>query len=79
MPVYEYKCLTCDNIFTVYKTCFEPKPYPPCEKCGGETEIKVSLSQFSFKGRPKFTPLKESKPKSYVPDPMKAGSRKRGL
>ena len=49
MPIYEYKCLSCDSHFEkMQKTSDEP--FKTCEKCGGELEKQWSLSGFQFKG-----------------------------
>jgi putative FmdB family regulatory protein len=49
MPIYEYKCLSCDSHFEkMQKTSDEP--FKACEKCGGELEKQWSLSGFQFKG-----------------------------
>lgn len=49
MPIYEYKCLSCDSHFEkMQKTTDEP--FKTCEKCGGELEKQWSLSGFQFKG-----------------------------
>ena len=49
MPIYEYKCLSCDSHFEkMQKTSDEP--FKVCEKCGGELEKQWSLSGFQFKG-----------------------------
>jgi len=75
MPYYEYKCKECCNVSSLIKVEFNPKPYPKCTLCDGETEILVSISSYNIKGHPKFKPLKESKPKSYVPDPIRRSKK----
>ena len=49
MPIYEYKCLSCDaHVEKMQKVSDEPLKI--CEKCGGELEKQWSRSGFQFKG-----------------------------
>ncbi len=49
MPIYEYKCLSCDGHFEkIQKTSDEP--IRECENCGGKLQKQWSLSGFQFKG-----------------------------
>jgi putative FmdB family regulatory protein len=49
MPIYEYKCLGCDDHFEKRQSVSEDA-LTVCEKCGGKLEKQVSLSGFQFKG-----------------------------
>ena len=50
MPIYEYKCLSCDaHVEKMQKVSDEPLKI--CEKCGGELEKQWSRSGFQFKGQ----------------------------
>ena len=35
MPIYEYRCKTCDERFEEFLS-LSTKPAPPCPKCGSE-------------------------------------------
>ena len=48
MPIYEYACRVCGNEFETIVAVSAPAP--PCPKCDGEVEKKVSLSSFQLKG-----------------------------
>lgn len=48
MPIYEYACRSCGHEFeAILKTT---DPAPPCPKCDGAPEKKVSLAAFHLKG-----------------------------
>ena len=49
MPLYEYKCGSCGEIFEVRQN-FSDEPLPVHEKCGGPVERLISLSALKFKG-----------------------------
>ncbi len=49
MPIYEYKCLECQDQIEVRQRISD-EPLKVCEKCGGKLEKQVSLSGFQFKG-----------------------------
>ena len=46
MPIYEYKCESCEDVFEVLQKISEPAPQK-CKKCGNE-KIKRLMSQSSF-------------------------------
>lgn len=50
MPVYEFKCSTCDLIFEVICTREERKQAQPCPECEGETERIMSAVGIVLKG-----------------------------
>jgi len=49
MPIYEYKCLSCDSHFEKMRKVSDDA-LETCEKCGGVLEKQWSLSGFQFKG-----------------------------
>ena len=49
MPIYEYKCLECENSLEKMQKISD-EPLTLCEKCGGKLEKQWSLSGFQFKG-----------------------------
>ena len=49
MPLYEYRCHKCGNVFeTIQKFSDEPLKVHP--ECGGEVERLISVSALQFKG-----------------------------
>ncbi len=49
MPIYEYRCKKCSNVFELLEL-FNAKPVKKCEKCGGDAERFISQSSFVLKG-----------------------------
>ncbi len=49
MPLYEYKCRKCGNVFEVLRKLSDP-PLEVHEKCGGKLERLISPPAFQFKG-----------------------------
>jgi putative FmdB family regulatory protein len=49
MPLYEYRCEQCDNVFEVIQR-FSDEPVAIHEGCGGRVERLLSLSALQFKG-----------------------------
>lgn len=49
MPLYEYKCHRCNEIFEVRQK-FADEPLTVHEGCGGETERLISVPALQFKG-----------------------------
>jgi putative FmdB family regulatory protein len=48
MPVYEFKCGSCDQVFEVMGSYAEREKSHTCPKCGS-TEVKQAISLFSAK------------------------------
>lgn len=48
MPIYNFKCKSCEN--TQSKMQKFDAPPPPCEKCGKETERVLAQGSFILKG-----------------------------
>lgn len=64
MPVYEYRCRQCEQVFEYQQRMVEP-PKTVCESCAGELERLISRSSFSFKGGGWYKDLySSSKPSS---------------
>jgi len=49
MPLYEYKCDKCGDVFEVRQR-FADEPLQVHEKCGGHVERLISASSFQLKG-----------------------------
>jgi putative FmdB family regulatory protein len=49
MPIYEYKCVKCDEVFEVRQK-FSDEPLTLHEGCGGAVERLLSAPAFQFKG-----------------------------
>ncbi len=49
MPIYEYKCGTCGQVFEV-KQKFSDAPITTHEGCGGSVERLISAPAIQFKG-----------------------------
>ncbi len=49
MPLYEYKCEGCGEVFEVRQK-FSDEPVLVHEKCGGKVEKLISTSSFQLKG-----------------------------
>ena len=48
MPIYEYKCNDCDNIFEILTTSSKPEDKVQCSKCKSDKITKL-ISTGSFK------------------------------
>jgi putative FmdB family regulatory protein len=49
MPIYEYQCTQCNNIFEVFRR-IEEETNPTCPKCLGQARKILSASNFILKG-----------------------------
>ncbi len=49
MPVYEYRCLSCNEQFEVRQKFSDP-PVSACPSCGGSVNKMISQAAFSLKG-----------------------------
>jgi putative FmdB family regulatory protein len=49
MPIYEYRCLECDNEFERMQK-FSDSPLTECPSCGGRVQKLISRSAFHLKG-----------------------------
>lgn len=49
MPLYEYKCASCGDVFEVLQK-FSDEPVSSHENCGGAVERLISRSAFQLKG-----------------------------
>lgn len=49
MPIYEYECKSCENVFEVQQRMSDG-PLKECPECKGEVKKLVSASSFMLKG-----------------------------
>ena len=49
MPVYEYECSDCKNVFEVQQKMAD-KPLTVCSECNGRLKKIISSSSFQLKG-----------------------------
>ena len=49
MPIYEYRCKSCGNVFEVIQRLGDPQPRK-CRECSGRLEKLISQSAFHLKG-----------------------------
>ncbi|MCL7487058.1 MAG: zinc ribbon domain-containing protein [Desulfobulbaceae bacterium] len=49
MPIYEYECKSCENVFEVQQRMTD-EPLKKCPDCRGEVKKLVSVSSFQLKG-----------------------------
>jgi putative FmdB family regulatory protein len=49
MPIYEYRCLDCDNHFEIMQKFSDP-PVEKCTSCSGTVQKLISRSAFHLKG-----------------------------
>jgi len=49
MPVYEYKCDSCNNHFELRQK-FSDAPASECPSCGGQVRKMISSTAFALKG-----------------------------
>lgn len=81
MPVYEYQCSDCQNVFEVQQKLTDP-PLTDCPECSGPVRKLVSMTSFQLKGggwyndgyasvkdKPKETPVNTP-----APPPCQAGA-----
>jgi putative FmdB family regulatory protein len=50
MPIYEYKCPKCSNLFQLLERMSESTETRKCPKCGEDAKKIISLSSFHLKG-----------------------------
>lgn len=82
MPIYEYKCLKCNNEFEAVQK-FSDSPVNKCPSCGGAVRKLISRSSFHLKGTgwyltdyaKKNSPV-ESHPSSDAPSSSEGASSK---
>ncbi len=49
MPIYEYKCSKCGEVFEAFQKISD-EPLSRCKFCGGKVEKLISHSSFQLKG-----------------------------
>jgi putative FmdB family regulatory protein len=69
MPIYEYKCASCEQTFE-YMQRISEDPKTECERCGASLERLISSTSFQLKGGGWYKDLYSS-PK---PDSAKSGA-----
>ena len=50
MPIYEYRCRKCGNVFEEWVKTFDSPELEPCPKCGGDAERIISNTSFKLAG-----------------------------
>jgi putative FmdB family regulatory protein len=50
MPIYEYMCPNCQNIFEKWLKLSETTEHTPCPKCGSQAQHIISNTAFVLKG-----------------------------
>lgn len=50
MPIYEYRCEKCGNVFELLEPTFSEVYEKRCVKCGANAERIMSLTSFKLKG-----------------------------
>jgi putative FmdB family regulatory protein len=50
MPIYEYACTKCENIFEEWLKFSEERESAACPRCGGEARRIISNTAFVLKG-----------------------------
>ena len=72
MPIYEYRCSKCGNLFEEWTKHFDSEATEPCPKCGGEASRIISRTTFKLVGSGWFAT--DNKPASPDSDKKDAGS-----
>ena len=50
MPIYEYTCPNCQNVFEKWLKLSETTEHAPCPKCGSQARHIISNTAFVLKG-----------------------------
>lgn len=50
MPIYEYRCTACKNLFEEWTKSFDSPEHEPCPKCGGDATRVISRTSFVLEG-----------------------------
>lgn len=50
MPIYEYRCTKCGNLFEEWTKSFDSPEEEACPECGGKAERVVSRTTFKLVG-----------------------------
>lgn len=82
MPIYEYRCQSCGEVFE-YQQHISDDPKTTCETCSGALERLISRSAFHLKGGGWYKDLysspkpgSDSKPAASTPSSPDSGSSK---
>ncbi len=78
MPIYEYRCLSCQQASSVFARSMLNFPEPVCSHCGS-AEVRRTLSSFAYhkSSPPRSTPDFDAPNSSleYYSDPKNVGRR----
>lgn len=76
MPLYEYKCQACGDVFEIIQK-FSDEPLTVHQNCGGKVERLISTSALQFKGSGWYvTDYGKGNSKEPKPKPDSNGSNK---
>jgi len=50
MPIYEYKCEKCSDVFELFESINSKSEIRKCSSCGGNAKRIISMSNFQLKG-----------------------------
>jgi putative FmdB family regulatory protein len=73
MPMYEYKCESCNNQFELRQKFSDP-PASECPQCGGQVTKLISSAAFALKGGGWYNEGYGSAAKSAAPPACPAAS-----
>lgn len=76
MPIYEYRCTSCDVVIEVMQSIRERRK-TKCESCGGKLEKMISRTSFQLKGGGWYNEGYGSKSKSDDSKPEKSEPSKK--
>jgi putative FmdB family regulatory protein len=77
VPIYEYRCLSCSEIFEAFQKITD-EPLSSCKHCNGEVEKVFSQTSFQLKGSGWYLTdySRKSQPSSSSSEPTtKAGEK----
>jgi putative FmdB family regulatory protein len=75
MPVYEYRCTSCEKEFEYQQRMADP-PMSVCEACGGALERLISRTAFQLKGSGWYKDLYASSKPADASKPAESGEAK---
>ncbi len=79
MPIYEFRCLTCNGVSSVLARSMDSTPEPTCPHCNG-ADMRRAVSQFAYhktSGSKGLAPAFDAPGSSleYYSDPSNVGRR----
>ena len=51
MPLYEFRCRKCENVYKIWKHTFPTDEESCCNKCGGPGIEVLGIATIKFKGK----------------------------